>query len=611
MLLQSDWQLPAIAILTLVGLCAVFPDGYLNLLLRLAAVNVLVVCGLNLLMGYGGQAFLAVAATFAIGAYASALALMKLDLPWALAIALGGALAAAFGLLTSLPALRLSGAYLAMVSIAFNVIVEEILVHWQGLTGGPVGLPGIPRGGPWGNTLSDQWMASVMCAAAVVGWWIVDRIRNAPWGQTIVAIRDSEIAARSLGINTTRVKAVTFAVAAFIIGVAGALYAHSAQYISPDVGGVFGSILFVLMLILGGSGTRSGPVIGAVILTFLPQFLTEFQKYHVFVLGLILLICITVRPKGIASLLPPILWPSQTRLASPSPTEARLQSDHFSDIDGSISATAETADSAASADRADSKTSLQVKGVSCQFGGILALSNISFELQASTIHGLIGPNGAGKSTLVNVITGHYRPSAGEVTFGMHSLSAKSMSTIARLGIVRTFQKPLLFSDLSVLENLEIAQFANLRHSMVAGLLGLPPAISKCRDARTRAVDLARAMGLLEWLHRPAGTLAQGQQRLLEIGRALAAQPRILVLDEPAAGLSAGEIDELSRILRGLRADGMGILLIEHHMSLVMSVCDRITVIDRGEHLITGTPSEVGASELVRQAYLGSSDELYS
>jgi len=595
-LLSADWQLPVLAIAALIGLCAIFPDGYLNLLLRLAAVNVLVVCGLNLLMGYGGQAFLAVAATFAIGAYTSALALMKLSLPWSMAVALGGMVAAFFGLLTSLPALRLSGAYLAMVSIAFNVIVEEILVHWQGLTGGPVGLPGIPRGGPWGLTLNDQWMASLMCAAAVLGWWAVDRIRNAPWGQTIIAIRDSEIAARSLGINSTLVKAVTFAVAAFMMGVAGALYAHSAQYISPDVGGVFGSILFVLMLILGGSGTRSGPVIGALILTFLPQFLTEFQKYHVFVLGFILLACITLRPRGIASLLPS--RPSSNQAAS-----SRVDSvSSVADGRGSLSAHVLAS---------DQTPALQVRGISCRFGGILALSNVSFEVKPATIHGLIGPNGAGKSTLVNVITGHYRASAGEVIFGAHRLSAMAMPAIARLGIVRTFQKPQLFSDLSVLENLEIAQFSILRHSLIGGVLGLPGARKKTVEVRARAIALANAVGLEEWLHRPASTLAQGQQRLLEIGRALAARPRIIVLDEPAAGLSTSEIDKLSTVLRDLRSAGMGIVLIEHHMRLVMSVCDQITVIDRGEHLITGTRSEVSASEVVRDAYLGASDELGS
>jgi branched-chain amino acid transport system permease protein len=585
------WVAPMIGMVLVLMVCAVFTDGYVNLLLRLAAVNVVVVCALNLLLGYGGQAFLAVAATFAIGAYTSSLAVMKLGLPWLVALAFGGVLAAVFGLLTSLPALRLSGAYLAMVSIAFNVIVEEILIHWQELTGGPVGLPGIPRGGPFGFTLNDQWMASFMGIAAVLSWWAVDRIRHAPWGQTIVAVRESEIAARSLGVDTTRVKAVTFAVANFIMGLGGALYAHSAQYISPDVGGVFGSILFVLMLILGGSGTLWGPVIGALILTLLPQFLTDFQKFHVFVLGLILLACITLRPKGLASLFSRQRYPQSGLPAG-----------------GSVGASKVTLASLLGHPTPKDHGALEVRAVSRRFGGIVALTKVSFELCPGTIHGLIGPNGAGKSTLVNVLTGHYRPTDGAVVFRGQSLSRLSMSSIARLGIVRTFQKPQLFSDLSVIENLEIAQFAGLRHSLVGGLLGLPNARVKSALARSRALEFASAVGLAEWLYHPAGSLAQGQQRLLEIGRALAAQPRVLVLDEPAAGLSASEINDLVVVLRQVRSAGISVLLIEHHMNLVMTVCDRITVIDQGEHLLTGSPAEIRSSEAVREAYLGTSHE---
>ena len=582
---SSDWRLPLFAALVLSALCAAFPDGYLNLLIRLAAVNVVVVCALNLLMGYGGQAFLAVAATFAIGAYGSALGVMKLGLPWLVALAFGGGLAAVFGLLTSLPALRLSGAYLAMVSIAFNVIVEEVLVHWQGLTGGPVGLTGIPRGGPFGLTLNDQWMATAICIAAVAAWWVVDRIRFSPWGQAIMAVRESEIAARSLGVDSTQVKAVTFAASAFMMGVGGALYAHSAQYISPDVGGIFGSILFVLMLVLGGAGSRWGPAIGALILTFLPQFLTEFQKYHVFVLGVILLVCITLRPKGIAS-----LFSGRKRRAA---REAGVQQSAA----GAKMVAIIQADERA-------RATLEVKAISCRFGGIVALSNVSLTVNPGTVHGLIGPNGAGKSTLVNILTGHYRASSGAVVYQGQSVHAMSMPAIARLGIVRTFQKPMVFGDMTVLENLEVAQFASLRHSLLGNMLGLKSSRSLRSKARQRAIDIAAAVGLNERLEQSAGTLAQGQQRLLEIGRALAARPGILVLDEPAAGLSAAEINELVGVLRQLRAAGIAVLLIEHHMNMVMSVCDQITVIDRGEHLATGTPKDIRSSELVRHAYLG-------
>lgn len=601
-----DWKLPLAATLLLTALCAVFPEGYLNLLIRLAAVNIVVVCALNLLMGYGGQAFLAVAATFAIGAYGSSLGMMKLGLPWLIAIVFGGSLAAVFGLLTSLPALRLSGAYLAMVSIAFNVIVEEVLVHWQGLTGGPVGLTGIPRGGPFGLTLSDQWMATAICVAAILAWWVVDRVRFSPWGQTIMAVRESEIAARSLGVDSTRVKAVTFSVSAFMMGVGGALYAHSAQYISPDVGGIFGSILFVLMLVLGGAGSRWGPAIGALILTFLPQFLTEFQKYHVFVLGVILLVCITLRPRGIASL----FTARATRGSRGDTGKPQGVSPSRLLTDKPQGASAANMAMLLDIDKPVEGAPLQVQGISCHFGGIVALSNVSLTVNPGTVHGLIGPNGAGKSTLVNVITGHYRASSGAVLYRHHAIHTLSMPSIARLGIVRTFQKPMVFSELSVLENLEVAQFSSLRHSLIGGVLGLPSSEARRQMARQRAIAIADAVGLGDRVEQSAGTLAQGQQRLLEIGRALAARPGILVLDEPAAGLSAAEINELVGVLRQLRAAGIAVLLIEHHMNMVMSVCDQITVIDRGEHLATGTPTEIRASEAVRRAYLGATTHAF-
>jgi branched-chain amino acid transport system ATP-binding protein len=587
------WLGPAIAVALLAALCLAFPAGYGNLLIRLAAINVLVVCALNLLMGHAGQAFIAVAATFAIGAYASALGVMQLGLPWLVALGFGGALAALFGLVSSLPALRLAGAYLAMVSIAFNVIVEETLVHWQGLTGGPVGLPGIPRGGPFGADLNDRDMALLICVFAVAGWWLVDRIRRSQWGLAIVAMRDSEVAARSLGIDTLKVKAVVFLVATFVIGVAGALYAHSAQYVSPDLGGIFGSILFVLMLVLGGSGTRWGPVIGAVILTMLPQLLTDLQKYHVLALGMILLACVVLMPRGIASVL------GRRRGAG----------------DAAAAVAAGSSDAGAPRGRLVAATgagTLRVEGLQRTFGGIAALADVSLEVAPGTIRGLIGPNGSGKSTLVNVVTGHYAPSAGRVSFGTHRLERMSMSGIARLGVVRTFQTPQLFGELTVRENLEVGQFVRLAPSLAGAIAASPGSVSRTQRARHRAHELAAATGLESVLDQPARELAQGQQRLLEIARALAGDPAVLILDEPAAGLSQQDIRALCELLRRLRTEGLGILLIEHHMEVVMGVCDRITVIDRGEVLMEGTPAEVQRSEAVRRAYLGlDSDDMTS
>ena len=581
------WVTPVVVTAGLALLCWAFPSGYGNLMVRLVAINLLVVCALNLLMGYGGQAFIAVAATFTIGAYASALGMMKLQLPWALALVFGGSMAAVFGILASLPALRLSGAYLAMVSIAFNVIAEEVLVHWQGLTGGPVGLPAIPRSGPFGTDLTDQGMAFVCCVAAALVWWLIDRLRRSSWGATIVAVRDSEVAARSLGINTMKVKAATFLLSTFLMGLAGALYAHSAQYISPDMGSVFGSILFVLMLVLGGSGTRWGPIVGAVLLTLLPQLLLDLQKYHLFALGLILLLCMVFMPRGIMA-----VDFSRWRKKAAEPVAANgLPAD-------------------AASDAADQKRSpsanvvLQVRDVSLSFGGIHALTQVNLTILPGQIHGLIGPNGAGKSSLVNVITGHYAPTSGSVSFNGADLAGRGMQKIAGLGIVRTFQTPQLFRSLSVRDNLIVAQFPARQPALWGGILGTPRSAHQTDASRSRALALALGVGLGESMDALAGELSQGQQRLLEIARALASDPDVLILDEPAAGLSTTEITELSALLQRLRSKGLAIVLIEHHMDMVMSICDCITVIDRGNGLMHGTPAEVQASPAVRQAYLG-------
>jgi len=585
------WKTPLLVLAALTLMCWSFPTGYGNLMIRLVAVNLLVVCALNLLMGYGGQAFIAVAATFTIGAYGSALGMMNLNLPWFIAIAFGGLLSAVFGFIASLPALRLSGAYLAMVSIAFNVIVEEVLVHWQSLTGGPVGLSGIPRSGPFGADLSDRDMALTCCIAAALVWWLIDRLRSTSWGATIIAVRDSEVAARSLGINTIQVKAVTFLVATFLMGIGGGLYAHSAQFISPDMGGVFGSILFVLMLVLGGAGTRWGPVVGALILTLLPQLLLDLQKYHLFVLGLILLICMVFMPRGIMSVNLGI-WRNKSIGSSQAPDL----------VDGIKTDLVD--DQMICKPTAEKDLLLEACDVSLRFGGIQALSQVSLKIYPGQIHGLIGPNGAGKSSLVNVITGHYAPSAGQVRLNGLDLYGLGMQKIARLGIVRTFQTPQLFRSLSVCDNLIVAQFSTHRPSLCAGVLGTTMSIQENKDMRDRAHLIAKRVGLIQIMDYLAGELSQGQQRLLEIARALASEPGVLILDEPAAGLSTTEIRELSELLIRLRGEGLAIFLIEHHMDMVMEICDCITVIDRGNWLMHGTPSEVQESNAVRHAYLG-------
>ena len=234
------------------------------------------------------------------------------------------------------------------------------------------------------------------------------------------------------------------------------------------------------------------------------------------------------------------------------------------------------------------------------FGGIVALCGVNIRVEAGTIRGLIGPNGSGKSTFVNVVTGFYWTDRGEVRFGRWRLGGQSIPWIAWAGIVRTFQTPHLFSGLSVLENLKVAQFRHRAPSLIAGFLDLPSSARVTRGATDEAIRLARALGLESLLEQRAGDLSQGDQRKLEIARALAARPAILILDEPAAGLSMEEAEALCTLLEQLRANGLGVLLVEHHMDVIMRVCDRITVLDRGRVIADGTPAEIRADSHVHK-----------
>jgi ABC-type branched-subunit amino acid transport system ATPase component/ABC-type branched-subunit amino acid transport system permease subunit len=574
--------LPIAAILLLAA-CWGIEDSYLLYLAKLLAINAIVVYGLNFLMGYAGQAYLAIGASFAVGAYVSALSMMQLGLPFPVSWLGGAILAGIFGVVTGLPALRLAGAYLAMVSIAFNVVLQEALVNWASVTGGAMGLPGVPPIGIGALVLDDHAVLALIVAVAITTICIAIAFRESLWGLAFVAMRESEVASRSLGIDTVRLKAVAFFVSSVIVGLAGGLYGHSIGYVSPDIGTIFASVNFVLMLVLGGIGTAWGPLIGAVILTLLPQWLFDFERYHLLVLGIILLVSIMLMPRGIASLV--------RRRHTPEATPDVV------DPAGGFTGLAEFASGSGSA-------ALVIDEIRKSFGGVDALRGVSLRVAPGTIHGLIGPNGSGKSTLVNVVTGLYRAGSGTVRFGERALGGQSMRRIAAQGVIRTFQTPQPFAELTVRENLMAAQFRHAAAGFIASLFALPASRRAAAQAADAAARLARALGLTALLDQHSGALPQGDQRRLEIARALAAHPGILILDEPAAGLSEVESEALCGLLDHLRREGIGLLLIEHHMDVIMRLCDRITVLDRGQVIAEGTPAEIQADERVRSAYFG-------
>jgi ABC-type branched-subunit amino acid transport system ATPase component/ABC-type branched-subunit amino acid transport system permease subunit len=586
---RQRYFLLLIALAVAVGVSFLVEDRYVAYLARLTLLNIIVVYALNITLGYAGQASLCIAAIFAVGAYASAIGVMRFGVPFILAWPIGAFLAGLFGILSALPALRLSGAYLAMVSIAFNVVAEQILIHGGDVTGGPVGMPAIPPIEIGTFAFNESWTLALIAACSVLAIFCTASFRNSQWGRAAIALRESELAAQSLGIDTVRLKIAIFFVSSVIAGFAGGLYAHSINYISPDIGAILASFIFVLMLVLGGIGTLWGPLIGACVLTLVPQLLSEFQKYHLLVLGIVLLLAVTQMPKGLVR--PGALF-SKLRRRTGKPAEPEI-AHHAVRTGRVIAIPAGTAPAILSAEK-----------ILKRFGGVIALSDAAVEVRPGMIRGMIGPNGSGKSTLVNVLTGFYVPDGGTVRLGDRDITGKSTASIAQAGVVRTFQTPRLFADLTVEENLMAGQFRRRPGSLLAALFGTFGSGRTNAAAASESASLAAAVGLGDLLKREANELAQGNQRLLEIARALSAQPSFLILDEPAAGLSHEDCMNLCTLLEELRAGGLGILLIEHHMDVVMRVCDRITVLNRGAVMAEGTPEEIRANPAVQEAYLG-------
>ena len=546
----------------------------------------IVAVGLNILAGYAGQLSLGHAALMAMGAYTTAI-LTKALAPVAffaatglhiwLGVIAGTAVAAAFGALLAFPALRVRGPYLAMVTIAFGWVIFKVLQEWVSVTGGDLGLASIPKAQIGLYIFDTQSFYYVVLALFAVAFLLQQQLVGSQIGLAIRAMKHSEIAVSSVGINVHRLKVLVFVISAAFAGFGGTLFAHQQNYISPDNFQFFSSVFFLLAVLFGGAGTLLGPVIGAAVLTLLPEMLHDFEKFRLIVYGGFILVTLYFLPNGVMGLL-------ERRGA------ARADS-------GSAARDAVQPDFAATAG-----ASLELDNVSKSFGGLQALRDVSFRVAPGSIHALIGPNGAGKTTLINVVTGFYRTDGGAILIDGQAANIASMHDAARRGIVRTFQTIKLFGDMTVLEHVLIGLAC---HSGAGFRL---PGRVQAREQAARNLAAARELialvGLSRFEQTPSSALAYGHRRLLEIARALAVRPKVLLLDEPAAGLIAEEIASLAEIIRKLRAAGMTVLLIEHHIDLVVSISDRVTVLDYGAVIADGPPAAIQRDERVIAAYLG-------
>ncbi len=569
------------ALLAVLGLgagLALSLNGYWVFVLAQVALLTLVGVGLNVLLGLTGQVSFGHVGFYAIGAYTVAILTTKAGvsfwLAWPIAAVIGGAC----GALLAVPALRVKGPYLAMITIAFGFIVENGIIEAGALTGGQNGIMGLTAPALGGLAQGERSVALLAIAAAGLGLAAYAWLARGTWGAAMRAVRDAETAAESVGLNPLVIKTVAFAVSALCAAAAGALFAPLSGFVTPHTFGFLQSILFVLVVMLGGAGSVTGPLVGALLVGLLPELLSGLEEFRLLFFGVLLLVVLWVAPGGVVGGLQRLRARWQ-----PAPT---------------IAPRAQATGSLALPARA--RLGLQAQGLSMQFGGVRAVSELSFAAQAGAVTSLIGPNGAGKSTALNMLGGFYLPTAGAFALGGEALAGRSAMQIARRGVARTYQTSQLFGSLSVLDNVVLA----MQRGRLGPLLGASRRHAPAHT--TRAAELLAFCGYVGDPAALAADLPHVDRRLVEIARALATDPEALLLDEPAAGLSREDKERLGALLRRIAEAGITVLLVEHDMTLVMGISDHVVVLDAGLRLATGTAAEVQANPAVQQAYLGES-----
>ena len=563
------------------------PSFYLQVV-SVAVCSAILTISLNICMGYGGLLSLMHTGIQMVGGYAVAILAVKQGWNGWLALVAAAVIGAIFAILVILISLRATYLYFGMITLAVNLIAMEAVRHGGEFTGGYNGLfgvfaPGIPSG-----MMSAEGFYRVMITILILAYIVQRNLIFSGFGRNTMALRESSETATALGISPNMHRVKVFGVSGALAGLAGGLLSIQIGYAIADIGDLSNGLIFFVGLFLGGVGTLAGPVLGVALVAVIDFVIRGTGQYRTLVLGSILLLTMIILPRGIVGTY------RASRYGSPRSREVMPgEADNFHLGIAVKNVT-------------KGEVLLEAHDVVKHFGGVQAVDGISVQFKAGEIHGIIGPNGSGKSTLISALTRYHELTSGRVTL-LGAEADKKAYKVARDGVTRVFQIPHLFERVSVLDNVLTGMYRRDKYSIFDAILRTP----RYLKANSRSVAEAKALlslaGMLGMEELAAGSISHGQKRLLEVIRAVATEPKILILDEPATGLTQEEMHSLTSLIRTLAAGGMCIVLIEHNVAFLMDLADIVTVIQSGKVIAEGTPQAVQKDEKVLEAYLGNTD----